>query len=120
MNKNEAEKLIEQYTIDVIGHSDGTYSGDCNKTNRHYHKLAKIFKTVKANRDVFEPILIKLLGSQDYRILSWVAPHCLVLRIEEKQAINVLVELANNEEIGILGFNAEMVLKQWEKGELEL
>ena len=56
-----------------------------------------------------------MLSSQNVVIRTKAAAYCLALNENIDMAEKVLLEISNNEENGIFGFNAKMTLDVWKK-----
>jgi hypothetical protein len=105
---------LARYIAAARDHGLATDEGDDLLANRSHDDLHA------ALRDLIEQgerrILIDLLAHEDASVRAWAATH--VLPIAEARAIEVLEELTKLP--GIIGFEAEMVLKEWRKGTLVL
>ena len=107
----EAGKLMYQATLD----------GDYKTNNREGKKLIKIFKYFEENRPFAMECINEMFQSKNVVIQTEAAAYCLALNENTDLAEKVLLEISENEENGIFGFNAKMTLQVWrEQGYLRL
>ena len=100
---------------------EATLSGDYRANNKVGKKLVNIFKLFEKDEDFGKKCIDKLLESECVVVRTKAAAYCLALRYNDEYAISLLNDIANNDDNGIFGFNAKMLLEVWEKkGELKI
>jgi len=118
MKKNDIDKIKIQYINSAKEHRRASFSGDFKIANKEYKKLRKIFNDIQVNI-IDRKFLIELLNGEELEVATWAAVHMLGLKFETKRAVKLLDNVARNDDLGMLSFNAKMTLKVWkEKGEL--
>lgn len=85
---------------------------------KNYDKLSNAVDYLKRENALHE--LNDLLNSENVGVRTWAASYLIFVDSEREKCISVLSEISQNEDIGILRFNAEMVLKEWENRHLRL
>lgn len=81
--------------------------------NNWHTKLMEIYKQMKEEKKLH--LLQNLLNSSHVGVRSWAATH--YLSIDETVAKSVLQEITKQG--GKLGLSAEMVIKEWDNGNLK-
>ncbi len=114
LSEKSAEELLVLFREAAFEHGQATLSGNYKIANKACDVIDAVYEEMKT-RNIVEEVLVKLLSDRDISVKSWTASH--LLPFIPEQAENVLKEISASEK-SILGFNAEMVLKQWKKGEL--
>ncbi len=115
MNKT-IRTLIEEYRECASAHGNATFRGDYKAANRNHDRLIALVPEIRAYGRPGELALLSLTGDKDEAVACWSATHS--LKFDENHALAVLGELAKN--AGPIGFNAKMVVQQWNKGQLVL
>ena len=117
-NKDEILKIYEEAGELMY---QATLDGDYKTNNREGKKLIKIFKYFEENKVFAMECINEMFQSQNVVIQMEAAAYCLALNENTDLAEKVLLEISENEENGIFGFNAKMTLKVWrEQGYLRL
>ena len=112
---NESLKsIIDESKKLAIVHGQATLSGDYKKGNVAFDKLVSLVPKIRGYGKDGESALLHLLNDTDDSVVCWAATN--LLKTNEKEATAALECVSKK--TGILAFNAEMVLKQWKKGEL--
>jgi hypothetical protein len=120
-NNDIFEKLRQHYEQLAIQHNEAIDKGDRRAANRTYHRLQKLFDSVRQNSDIVRKLMSSVLKSQDVRVRVWAAAHCLSLKINIEEAEKTLAEVSNNNKYKLLSFTAEKTLEVWkEQGYLKL
>lgn len=114
------DEIIEQYIESGKIMYQTTLNGDYKKGNREGKKINKLFKYLAQNKELAYKILPQLLYVENLELQIEVATQCLILKVCEKEAEKVLINIANDEKSGIFAFNAEMTLKVWNEGNLKM
>lgn len=89
-------------------------NGDHKVANRNYDKLVALLPKLRATDDRGKEILRRLMKDECDAVATWAATHS--LPIAESDALAILRAIAQKE--GVIGFSAEMVLKEWKGGRL--
>ena len=105
------EKKCRKYTEE---HAAATANGDYKTANRSYDKLAGLLPKLRSSHDQGKEILYRLMKDPSDAVSMWAATHS--LPIAEEDALAILEAIAKRG--GIIGFNAEMVIKEWKAGRL--
>lgn len=106
--------IIEESKQLAIVHGKATLTGDYKAGNIAFDKLLALIPRIREYGKDGEKALLSLINDADDSVVCWAATS--LLKSNEKEAILALERVAKK--TGILSFNAEMVLKQWKKGEL--
>jgi hypothetical protein len=112
----DAEKLKAKCRKFAEAHGAAYTRGDSRTANRNYDKLAVLLPKLRATADRGEEILRRLMKDPSDSVATWAATHS--LPIAEKEALAILGAIARRE--GIIGFSAEMVIKEWKSGRLTI
>ncbi len=104
--------IIDRYILLSIKHGEATENGNSNNANSAYKELESVFKKIvqSGNRER----LVPLLDHGNPAVRAKAAFHTYVL--DPHRAIAVLKGVASCP--GLIGFCADMVLKQIRSGEL--
>lgn len=108
-NVKEALELFESAAME---RSEALKMSNSKKANRNYDKMAIIVKYLRENKSLHE--LAVFYQHPDICLRSSAAAY--LLPLYEEKSIDVLQEIAEMK--GIEGFNAEMTIKEWKKGNL--
>jgi hypothetical protein len=107
-------QLLAEYRLNAVAHGAATNTGNSEVANKHHDALMEALHALREQGDQGAGALLGLLDDREAWVRCWAATHCLVE--DEARAKCVLEKLV--EEPGFVGFDAEMVLSLWEKGEL--
>jgi Domain of unknown function (DUF2019) len=113
-DKTQAE-LVELFVDASISHGQGTLNGDYKKCNKAYSVIQKVYDELK-RRDLIENALLDLLTHDDTSVRLWAASY--LLPIVPTESIMALSGISSNRD-GNFRLDAELVLEEWEKGELK-
>lgn len=91
-----------------------TLTGDYRTNNKEGKKAIKYFKLFEKDSALAAAILPKLMNSDNVVAKTDAAAWCLSLGIDEELAQSTLKEILKSQD-NIFGFNAEMVLKEYER-----
>jgi hypothetical protein len=109
--------LVEKCIKSAIEYGIAAYEviENSTKTNHLYHKCFKNFKELKSlgNKGIEE--LEKLLDYPNDYVKYCTATH--LLSVKEEKAKEVLKRLVSNSQI--FGFSVEMLISEWDKGNLK-
>ena len=107
MEKN----LILDYCKAAQTQMDATYSGDYKKGNRAADKLYKYNDFIKSDFQNYKSAVKELLNSQNPNVVIWIANVALDKEFETDFVVTCLKNIAQDKNLGIISFNAEMTLK---------
>lgn len=108
------DELVAKYVAAAIRHRDASVEGDPGAANLAYDVIAKTFRELRSVGSEGDSALLRLLGHEDARVRGWAAAHA--LEVAPKLGEPTLEQLARAG--GLLGFDAEMVLAEWRRGNL--
>ena len=114
---NTLDDHIAQYRGHAQEHGRATATGDNKAANRHHDALLGVLAEIRKHGDVGSAALSTLLTDDDPSVRCWAASHC--LGDHEAIAVAALERLAEAK-TGIISFNAQMVLREWRSGRLEI
>jgi len=119
VKKKELMNYVDEYIMhgEIMGNS--TLSGNYKTGNKAYKAKDKIFQLSIISEDRVKFYETILNSTQDVNTLTGCYVHMLKLGINEKRAIKGLKKIAENHSLGIFSFNAEMCVKEWEKGNIK-
>lgn len=106
--------LIEKYIRASICYGVAQEEGDSKKVNKQAGVIRKIRVELKKNLDSYVEMLEPLLEHENGYVRLKTAFSLLPFLSQKSEA--VLLELSKKE--GLLGFEADMTLKEWKKGNL--
>ena len=112
----DIEKLIAKYARAAGAHGRGTVEGNSRLANRNYDKIIDALRELDQQSTDGRKVLRRLYFHQDPAVRVWAATH--LIEMDTEGAVRVLREVA--EHSGMIGFGAEMVLKEWEAGRLKI
>jgi hypothetical protein len=115
MNK-QVQNLISEYREHAVGHTAASESGEYEVGNEHHDKLFAVVGRIRATGQIANLALLTLLEDEAAGVRCWAATHCLI--VDEHRARQALRDLFSHPSIA--GFNAQMVLQEWDKGSLEV
>ncbi len=115
MSKSISE-LVTEYRQNALQHGAATATGDHKSANEHHDGLMAAVRRLREKGTQGSQALLPLLDDQNQSVRCWAATHC--LDFAEGRARRTLVDLAA--ESGIVGFTAETVLSEWDKGTLSI
>ena len=108
--------LIANYRRHAAEHGAATEAGDHKEGNAHHDRLIEVVGALRRRGAEGDHALLDLLSDENPWVRIWAATHSLT--IDEAQAHRTLDSLST--EPGIIGFDAQMVLTEWEKGSLRI
>lgn len=108
------EALIETYRSAASAHERASARGDYRAGNRAHDLLASAYRTLRSRGPVSQAKLLLLIRDPDVGVRTWVAAHALEFSPEIGEP--VLMDLAAQP--GLVGFNAQMTLREWRAGRL--
>lgn len=113
MSKSTPDLIVE-YRLHAAKHGNATSTGDSQAANQHHDALMEALSALRERGSEGSDALLGLLADRDQSVRCWAATHCLL--IDEARAKGVLKDLAAGP--GIVAFDAQMVLSEWDKGRL--
>lgn len=109
------EDLLAEYRTAAVDHTKGNEIGLPELTNKAADRLAALYRELQRRGPNALRMLVRYLDDINPGVRSWAASH--VLDIDTEKAEQVL-EAISNRYGGAIGFNAQMILELWRKGEL--
>ncbi|MDJ0946437.1 MAG: hypothetical protein QNJ30_23540 [Kiloniellales bacterium] len=117
LQENSLEELLAAYRVAAVAHTKGNDQGTPEQTNEAADRLAAIYQELRRRGPGPLGMLSRYLDDIHPGVRCWAAGHVL-LGIDTERAEKVLRRLSDQYS-GALGFNAQMILELWRKGELE-
>ena len=111
----DVDDLVKQFVDAAERHGSGMEQGNSNSTNCAYDDLVEITVAIKEKSSDGLRALTPLLRHASPSVRKCAAFRLLMLCTDE--AVAVLEEVAN--ESSYVGFDAEMILEEWRKGNLK-
>jgi hypothetical protein len=113
--KNDVRDLLARYVEAASLHGEATLEGDSQTANKQFDILYNVFMDIKSLGKQGRDGLLTLFEHPNPSVRCWAATHSLIYK--ERLAKRVLKKIQNSE-ANIIGFNAEMVLQEWQRGNL--
>jgi|GEM_PF-1576052 hypothetical protein len=114
----DKETIISEYRKYGKIRYESMLKGNYRRGNRAFDKMEKLFYEVAKDKILAKEVFGELLENENVSLRTLIAAKCLILKINEKRAEEVLDEIARNEKDPIFSLDAEMTLKLWRMGEL--
>lgn len=114
MNKKVQDIIDKHLSSDKIIESV-SMTTDFRTHNKEMKKLNKLVLNISHDTSLCEKVYVQLLKSENPTTLLNASSECLKLNIFVEQAKKNLKLLAKRNDIGIISFNARMMLNEWEK-----
>ena len=114
----DKEKIISEYRKYGKIRYESMLKGNYRRWNRAFDKMEKLFYELATDKVLAKEVFGELLENENVSLRTLIAANCLILKINEKRAEEVLDEIARNEKDPIFSFDAGMTLKLWRMGEL--
>lgn len=111
---NDKEEIIEAFRIAASTHAQATENGDYKTANKNYDDIVRSAKYLREKYSILD--LEPLLESDNVGVRLWSASY--LLNAASSNAVTTLEEIAKASSIH--SFTAEMTLKQFRAGKLEL
>lgn len=105
---------LEQYIQAAISHGQAKLRSDPDTANIQYDVIMKSLDEMRASPQGEHAALVSILDHTYPNVRGWAATH--LLKLDPDKALPVLHQLSALP--GLIGFGAEMVIKQWNKGKL--
>ena len=115
MKQYGLEEIVAQFETSGRIIEETLQTGDSRRGNREGKKRTRYFKLLEKDRALAEACISRMYQSECASVRITAAAYSLSLGINAQRAEAVLRELAQDESLGIVGFNAEMTLKVWKK-----
>lgn len=109
--KKDIKDLTELFIENAVIHGESTINGDFKRGNKASDVLYKISVLMKEDRELAEEMLDILLCHTEPNVIMWTCGISLDIDYKSIEVENMLKKIADNNELGILSFNAEMILK---------
>ena len=101
----DSDKVIESVSMTT----------DFKTHNKEMKKLNKLMLSISQDVELCKAVYGELLKNDSPVTLLNASSECLKLNILVEQAVKTLKLLAKRKDIGIISFNAEMMLNEWIK-----
>jgi hypothetical protein len=108
------EASQERYIQAAIRHGQATVQSDPDTANAQYDVIMEALNAMRISPQGEHAALVSILDHRDASVRCWAATH--LLKIDPDKALPELHRLSALPEL--IGFDAEMVIKQWNKGRL--
>lgn len=113
---NDTEKLESEYRKYAEEHGSAYKDYDYKRTNKFHDKFMVLLPRMRENSDRGEEILRRLMKDKSGTVVLWAGTHS--LPIAEKEAIATLDSIVQKG--GVFGFDAKMVIREWQGGRLKV
>jgi|SRR5450432_2536285 Domain of unknown function (DUF2019) len=114
MKEVDTDKIVAEFESFCIKNDTAAQALNSKLANKYAKKIINCYLQLKELGKTNE--LSKLLKSENENVRVWAATHTLSTNeVEAKQVLNELVAKP-----GLNAFSAEMTLRQWERGNLNL
>ncbi len=110
----EVAALVTMYREAALRHGAATEQGDQRRANRHHDEIACIYRELRSRGDQARSALLPLLDDIEEHVRAWAGAHA--LEFAPERAVKMLQRLAQRP--GLVGFNAAMILQEWQSGSL--
>ena len=101
----DSDRIIESVSM----------TSDFKTHNKEMKKLDELVKSISQDIGLCEIVYSELLSSENPVTLLNSESECLKINIFVEQAVKTLKLLAKRKDIGIISFNAQMMLSEWRK-----
>jgi hypothetical protein len=98
-------------------HGQGIIEGDAPMTNKAHQMVMIAAKEIRATADRGEAFFVSLLPNEDPSVVKWAAAYLLKSRQSEAEAA---LERVSGTAPPLIAFGAEMTLKEWRAGRLNM
>lgn len=109
--KKDKAYLTELFIENAIIQGEATLDGNYKKGNKASDKLNKIANVINEDKEFGKDLLDTLMSNPEPNVKNWACGIALDIDYKQIEAEQILEEISNKEELGILRFNAEMTLK---------
>ncbi|WHY69608.1 DUF2019 domain-containing protein [Neobacillus sp. SuZ13] len=109
--KKDKTYLTNLFIENAIIQGQATLNGDYIEGNKASDKLLKIASLIKEDKDFFKDILDSLMTNPEPNVKIWACGIALDIDYKAIEAEQILTEISNMTELGILRFDAEMSLE---------
>lgn len=112
----DVQAILERYVVSARGHGEATENGDHRRANRCYRGIMKALHELDTDTVNGRGSLLDILSYDVPSVRAWAATHLLNMYPDEAvAALEEVVRLPT-----IVGFDAQVVLKEWRKGTLRI
>lgn len=103
---------VEAYKRSAREHKLASSQGEPDRANRAYKAMVQALEAIQAHGPAGREVLLSLLKDEDLAVRISAAAH--LLKTDSDKAKPVLEEAGR--EPGLIGFNAKMTLREYERG----
>lgn len=107
------DDLIKRYRDAAVAHSEGTQSGNSQKTNRAYDIVTETLREM--TKSGCDDRLFSLYEDENVSVQVWAAVH--TLELNEKKAL-LKLQCIVDKGIPILSMGARYSIQEWKNGKL--
>lgn len=116
LKKQSLEDLLSEYRSAAMAHADGTRAGEVERVNNSADQIAAIYRELRSRGPDALKSLLRFLDDINPGIRLWAASHTLeIAPLKSEEVLRRLSEQYDK----TLGFDAQMTLELWQRGELE-
>jgi hypothetical protein len=108
------KSALKQFQEAAINHANATETGEYKIVNKNYDILIKLINYLKSQNGIQE--LMPFLNDDNVGVRVWAAAYLLPVNLQEAKKTLESINKIN----GIQSLDAEMVLREWENGNLKL
>lgn len=105
---------VQAYKRSAHEHKEASAQGEPERANRAYKEMMQALEAVQTHGDAGRQALVSLLKDEDLGVRISAAAH--LLKTDPDKAKTVLEEAGRKP--GLIGFNAKMTLREYERGHL--
>lgn len=111
----KVKKIIEKHIASDLIIESVAMTTDFKTHNKEMKNLRKLLEITSQDKELCNKVYSQLLVNENVVTLLNSASECLQLNIFINESINILKSLSKRKDVGIISFNAEMMLKEYQK-----
>jgi hypothetical protein len=108
-----AKQLETRFVKAATAHGLATLQGDHHRANREATKLERYHTEMQEDASLAALLLSTLLQNDNASVRTWAAAFALQQKLLVNEAIDELEKTAQDKTIGLVAFDAKMVLSRW-------
>lgn len=112
---NDISSALNEFETAAIKHTEATETGDYKVANKNYTVITTVTKYLKDKNEI--NLLAKFMNNPNVGVKLWAASYLLNTTLKN-EAVNALQDITKTK--GIFSLDAETVLIECEKGNLQL
>ena len=106
----------ESYVEAALRHGQAIDAGDSDRANAAYEAKEQALRQLRSSADRGRTVLTALLAHEDPGVRKSAATH--LLPLDESRALETLADVSRLPDL--VGFDAEMVIREWKAGRLKV